>query len=85
MRKEEVLASIDKAFDEVSRICKERWNGTGDWRTSIPVRMDYDSDAIIGEALRQAREFIATETHCEIPKEGIPLAISLGTSEFIPT
>lgn len=54
----EVLAQLNAAHDEVARICSERWHRTGDWRTSIPVREDYDSDIIIGRALQAAVESI---------------------------
>lgn len=50
---------LDGAFDEISRICKERWNGTGDWRTSIPARPEWDSDLILGDALRLAKQSVA--------------------------
>lgn len=52
----EVIAMLDKAHAEVSRICTERWHRTGDWRMSIPAREDYDSDLIIGRALQAAKK-----------------------------
>lgn len=64
---EAVLQVLDGAFDEISRICKERWNGTGDWRTSIPARPEWDSDLILGDALRLARRFIETALGCGGP------------------
>lgn len=56
--REAVLEVIDGAFAEIARICRERWNGTGDWRTSIPARPEWDSDLILGDALLAARNFI---------------------------
>lgn len=33
---EEALASVEAAFDEVSRICSERWDGKDGWDTEVP-------------------------------------------------
>jgi hypothetical protein len=66
----ELIAQLEAAHDEVSRICKERWAGHHGWRTSIPARPDYDSDLVIGGALRAASRFVralATEQERKAP------------------
>lgn len=50
------MSKIEKALDEVSRICKDRWSGRAGWRTSIPARRDYDSDLIIADGLNEAKK-----------------------------
>ena len=59
--REGTLAKIEAAQAEVSRICKERWGGGHGWRTSIPARPDYDTDLIIGAALRSAAAALRAE------------------------
>ena len=50
-----VEAKIERAMDEVSRLCKPGEQ----FRMSIPANREHDSDLIISEALRAAREEIA--------------------------
>jgi hypothetical protein len=54
----DVNDKIRRAMDMVSALC----NGSREWIMSIPARVDHDPDIVISEALREAREYIATLT-----------------------
>lgn len=58
LEREAILEVIEGGFDEIARICRERWDGKEGWRTSIPARPGYDSDLILVDALLTARNFI---------------------------
>ena len=53
----EVLAMLERAHGEVSRICRERWDGKHGWKTTIPAE-ETDSDLLIGQALSAAAAFL---------------------------
>ena len=53
----EVLAMLERAHGEVSRICRERWDGKHGWKTTIPAT-DSDILILIGHALSAAGAFL---------------------------
>ena len=59
----EALAKIERAFQEVYRICRSpRDDG---WRMSVPVRLDRDSDILIGDGLDAAKGLV------ELARDGL--------------
>jgi hypothetical protein len=57
----EVLAMIDRAYEELCEATKRqlgRRSETRTFRISIPARPDYDTDLIIAKALIEARKLI---------------------------
>ena len=57
-RAEEV---IERAKQEVFAICKGRHHGGHEWRMSIPVNEERDSDRIIMAGLNAANDLLAAE------------------------
>jgi len=65
-RAEEV---IERAKQEVFAICKGRHHGGHEWRMSIPVNEERDSDRIIMAGLNAANDLLAAEVQRAVEGE----------------
>ncbi len=50
---------VQRAQDELSRLCRETWSGKNPWHWEIPANTERDSDLIIGAGLRVAEKLLA--------------------------
>ena len=60
-----LIKKLDKAHKEIAAAAKRQWEGRPALNMSIPARPEQDSDLLISDALRSAREFIQNLTHWE--------------------
>lgn len=59
--RDQLLAAMDRAYTEIGKATQRQWDGQTALNISIPARPDHDSDLIIANALREARNLLATQ------------------------